>query len=71
MNLKKWLDKNGWTQRGFSDKHGFDRGGFNRLVNGYHMPRVRTLRLIYQVTGGQVTAVDMAKAYEQNRKEHG
>ena len=64
MWLAQWMRDNEWTEDRFGDHIGVSGAYVNRLKSGQNFPGTRIRRKIFEATGGQVTANDLAEAHD-------
>ena len=60
--ISKFLEGQGLTQADFAKQVGLSRQQINNVVRGRSNPSLRTIRKIVEVTGGEVTLLDLFSA---------
>jgi DNA-binding transcriptional regulator YdaS (Cro superfamily) len=64
--IAQWLREQDKTQAWFANKLGISVATMSRIVRGETVPRTTTVLRIEKLTGGQVTASDLAQARSTN-----
>lgn len=67
MDFAKWLDRHGWTDRGFAERIGVGRESVRLYRAGLRRPSAPVLAAVERETGGLVREADFERAY---RKAH-
>jgi transcriptional regulator with XRE-family HTH domain len=65
--ISKFLEGQGLTQADFAKQVGLSRQQINNVVRGRSNPSLRTIRKIVEVTGGEITLLDLVAAMERSR----
>lgn len=65
--ISKFLESQGLTQADFAKRVGLSRQQINNVVRGRSNPSLRTIRKIVEVTGGEITLLDLVAAMERSR----
>tara|TARA_B100000809_G_scaffold121754_1_gene119911 strand:- start:91 stop:291 length:201 start_codon:yes stop_codon:yes gene_type:complete len=60
--IAKFLESQGLTQADFAKRVGLSRQQINNVVRGRSNPSLRTIRKIVEVTGGEITLLDLVAA---------
>ena len=68
MNLKAFLEKNGFKHRWFAERIPCSPGYFSRLTTGISNPSILMVKRIEQLTNGEVTHEDFKQKKTKRRK---
>jgi len=60
--IQRFIESQGLTQADFAKQVGLSRQQINNVVKGRSNPSLRTIRKIVEVTGGEITLLDLFSA---------